>query len=112
MKRKFLFTALFTMAISTISTAFADTASFYANSLEGQLMKNGKPYNASAYTAASTKYPLNTLLKVSYKKKSVIVRVTDTGRFHKKHLDLSRSAFRHLEKDLGKGIIDVKVEEI
>ena len=87
-------------------------ASFYGTSNDGYAWKrtaSGEVMNPNKMTCASWYYPLGTWLKVSRKKKSVIVRVNDRGGYHR--LDLSPAAFKKLAP-LSRGIIQVRVEKV
>lgn len=75
---------------------------------------NGEKFNEQALTAASWKYPLGTLVKVTnlYNGKSVIVRINDRGpgrRLYAKGrvIDLTRGAFEQIA-DLKTGVIKIK----
>jgi rare lipoprotein A len=90
-------------------------ATFYHDSLHGDLMANGEPYDMwDPTTAASNLYPLGTRLKVTrvVTGQSIVVRVTDRGAFEPPLLvDLSYAAFVSLA-DPDDGRIRVIVEPI
>ena len=79
---------------------------------------NGEVFNMNAMTCASMIHPFGTILKVTNAKngKSVIVRVTDRGRFSSNKLDLTYGAWGKIA-DLDKngkpnyrsGILPIKV---
>ncbi len=77
-------------------------ASWYDCATPGQCSKskitaNGEKFNPNALTAAHRFYPFGTKLLVSYKGRSVVVRINDRGPFIKgRHIDLSRAAARKL----------------
>lgn len=72
-------------------------ASYYGRELEGQLMANGQPFDADAYTAAHKSLPFGTKLEVSYGGESVRVTVTDRGPYVAgRDLDLSLAAAQRL----------------
>ena len=58
---------------------------------------NGERFNPNALTAAHKSLPFGTKVRVTYKGKSVIVRINDRGPFIKgRHIDLSRAAARKI----------------
>jgi rare lipoprotein A len=80
-----------------------DRATWYGERERGKLMANGRPFNPDALTAASWNYPLGSKLKLVYRRKSVVVEVTDRGGARAfmqfgKVVDLSHAAFARLEK--------------
>jgi rare lipoprotein A len=86
-----------------ISTAQAETviASWYKH---GTKTANGERYNPHGFTAAHRTLPFGTVLLVTYKGKSVTVRINDRGPFIKgRKLDLSYGAARKI------GCIDVGI---
>lgn len=89
--------------------------SWYDCATPGQCSKSkrtasGEKFNPNAFTAAHPTYKFGTKLRVTYKGKSVIVRVNDRGPFIKgRHLDLSRAAARAINCP---GVCKVKVEKI
>lgn len=92
-------------------------ATHYSQRLEGKPMANGKPYRASAFTAACNLYPLGTLLKV-YNPVSGIgmyARVTDRTAKTKHGLpgiDLSDKVFDGLKLSRRKGWGLIRVEAV
>src|SRR5690349_12705111 len=106
------------LAAATISTtiSLALAAPAHASSMvssyywQGKATANGERYNSEALTAAHKTLPFGTRLRVSYKGKSVIVRVNDRGPFIKgRQLDLSRGAARELGM-LNAGVANVRVD--
>jgi rare lipoprotein A len=93
-----LFACLFLFA--TQASASSMVASWYDCATPGQCSKrkitaSGEKFNAKAHTAAHKSLPFGTRLKVTYKGRSVIVRVNDRGPYVKgRHLDLSKAAAR------------------
>ena len=98
-------------------------ASYYGNTYRyvngrARYTANGEVFNMHAMTCATTFYPFGTILKVTNTKngKSVIVRVTDRGRFSSNKLDLTYGAWGKIA-DLDKngkpnyqaGILPIKV---
>ena len=75
-------------------------ASFYGQGFHGKKTANGEIFNQHAMTAASNTYPFNTKLRVTCATtgKSVVVRINDTGGFHKygRSIDLSQGAAEKL----------------
>jgi rare lipoprotein A len=58
---------------------------------------NGEKFNPDGLTAAHKTYKYGTKLKVSYRGRSVVVRINDRGPFIKgRELDLSRGAARRI----------------
>ena len=83
-------------------------ATFY--NLEGNITKSGEIFKSNKMTCASNKFPIGAILKVTNKdnKRSVIVRVNDTGKMKDNVIDLSQGAFKKIAK-LEEGRINVKV---
>lgn len=105
--------ALFALWLSVVA-AHGQLASWYGDELRGRPMANGKPFNPSALTCASWRYPLGTRLRVSYGTRWVVVTVTDRGpnrRFKKRVIDLSHASFKRLA-DPKLGLIEVKIEKL
>jgi len=89
-------------------------ASWYGTQFHGRKTSNGERYDMFAMTAAHRSLPLPTYVKVTNLEngKSVVVRVTDRGPFHKDRLiDLSYVAAAKLGI-LGRGTGHVEVESI
>ena len=54
---------------------------------------NGEKFDPDGMTAAHKTYPFGTMMRVTHKDKSVVVRINDRGPFRKGYqLDLSRGA--------------------
>ena len=71
-------------------------ASYYGSE-SGNRTANGEPFDGSSLTAAHRSLPFGTRLQVSYRGKSVVVRINDRGPFLKgRHLDLSVAAARRI----------------
>ena len=69
-------------------------ASWYEH---GTRTANGERYNPDGLTAAHRNLPFNTKILLTRGDKTVIVRITDRGPFHKgRDLDLSRGAAKAL----------------
>ena len=86
-------------------------ATFY--NLEGNITKSGEVFKSNKMTCASNKFPIGAILKVTNKdnKRSVIVRVNDTGKMSNNVIDLSKGAFKKIAK-LEEGRINVRVSII
>ena len=82
------------------SNSKAVIASFYGKKFHGKKTANGEIFNQNAMTAASNIYPFNTRLRVTCATtgKSVVVRINDTGGFHKygRSIDLSQGTAEKL----------------
>lgn len=84
--------------------------SYYCCEHHGRKTASGAVFNENALTAAMpSRAHLGEVWKVYYGKKSVTVKITDTGAFAKygRGMDLSRGAFAKLAP-IGKGVIPVK----
>ena len=82
-------------------------ASWYGPGFDGRKTASGERFHANGYTAAHKTLPFGTKLRVTYKGRSVIVRVNDRGPFVKgRHLDLSKGAARAIGC---RGVCTVKV---
>jgi hypothetical protein len=98
-----------TAAIYPLETHFLKT-SYYHRKFLGRPTANGEKYDPESFTCAHRDFPFNTLLKVTYDDKSVVVRVNDRGPFrYGKSLDLSYAAARELGI-LHTGVQKVRVE--
>lgn len=72
------------------------TASYYGPE-SGNRTANGERFDGSGLTAAHRSLPFGTKLRVSYRGKSVVVRVNDRGPFIRgRALDLSLAAARRI----------------
>ncbi len=115
-KMKLLTTALVALIlIAAPSYASTMRSSWYDCAKPGECSKNkitanGEKFNPNALTAAHKTLPFGTLLRVTHKGRSVVVRINDRGPFIKgRHLDLSRAAARKIGCA---GVCTVKVEII
>lgn len=89
-------------------------ASWYGAEHHGGITASGSRFDQWAMTAAmASRSHLGEVWRVTYGKKSVVVRITDTGGFAKygRIIDLSRGAFRKLA-DEGKGVLPVCLEKL
>ena len=89
----------------------AQTATYYADSLQGRRMANGQTFSQSAMVAASNNYKLGTRLKVtnSNNRKSVVVTVAD--RCGRCSIDLSKAAFQRIAS-LKQGKVPVSISVV
>jgi rare lipoprotein A len=87
-------------------------ASFYHDSLHGNLTASGAPYDKRGYTAAHQQLPFGTWVSVVNleNNKRVLVQITDRGPFVEgRVIDLSRRAARALGM-LDEGVADVRID--
>ena len=106
-KGTMLAAATLTLALAAPAHASSMRSSYY---WEGNKTATGERYNSEGLTAAHKTLPFGTKLRVTYKGKSVMVRVNDRGPFVKgRQLDLSRGAARRLGM-LDAGVANVEVE--
>jgi rare lipoprotein A len=76
--------------------AHAETASYYGSE-SGRHTASGERFDPSAMTAAHRTLPFGTLVRVTYRGRSVVVRINDRGPFVKgRDIDLSQSAARRI----------------
>ena len=96
-----------------VRAAECGKASFYAEAHHGRTMANGRPFNMNAMTAASNTLPLGSNARITAGKRSVVVKITDTGGFGKygRIIDLSKAAFAKLAST-SKGVIRVCVTRV
>jgi rare lipoprotein A len=93
--------AAFLIAAPT-TYSHATIASWYDCAKPGECSKrkitaNGEKFNPNALTAAHRSLPFGTKVRVTYKGRSVVVRINDRGPFIKgRHIDLSRAAARKI----------------
>lgn len=105
-------TKLLTVILLLISTSsIAQTASWYGKPFHGRLTASGERYNMNALTAAHNSLPFGTMVLVTNlsNKKSVKVRINDTGGFKKygRAIDLSKKANDMIDCGLCKVTIKV-----
>jgi len=114
MKALALFAALFgwAQADAEVLRPLTGTASWYGKEYAGRIMANGRPFDPEALTCATYAYPLGTVLRVVYNRRTVRVIVTDRGPARRlgRLIDLSRAAFSELAPlDLGLVTVTVSV---
>jgi len=101
------------IAVMCIFCLCSFKASYYSDAFHGRKTVSGVIYDKNKLTCASNTHKLGARLKVTnmQNNKSVVVTVTDRGRFSKVTIDLSKKAFSTIA-ELKTGIIDVKVKVI
>lgn len=107
------FLIVFLFGISAMAGAEEGTASYYADSLDGNPTASGEPYNRKAMTAAHRTLPFGTTVKVTNlsNDKSVVVRINDRGPHTKNRvIDLSAAAAEKLGL-LDSGTARVRIEQ-
>ncbi len=90
-------------------------ASYYHDKFTGKRTASGEVFDNAKYTAAHSSLPFGTKIKVTNlkNKRSVVLTVTDRGPFTKgRSVDMSKRAFMDLTDNLGRGVLDVKVERL
>lgn len=90
------FAALWLVYVVPARAATCGLASYYGTE-SGSRTANGEPFNGTSMTAASRGLPFGTRLRVTYRGKSVVVRINDRGPFVRgRFLDLSKAAAAQL----------------
>lgn len=84
------------LMFSNLAHAKEAVASWYGPGFHLKRTASGEIFNQNAFTTAHNSLPFGTIVKVSYKGKSVNVKVNDTGGFKKygRQFDLSKGAAR------------------
>jgi len=92
---KSIATAILLISVTSLSEATTLKTSFYQS---GKVTASGERFSPYGATAASNSYKFGTKLKLSYKGKSVIICVNDTGNFGKYHrsLDVTKGVAQRL----------------
>lgn len=86
-------------------------ASWYGQDFHGRLTSSGESYNMHGMTAAHTRLPFGTHVRVTNQNngRSVVVKINDRGPFHSDRiLDLSYKAARKLDM-IGDGSVPVRI---
>ncbi len=87
-------------------------ASWYGKKFHGHRTSSGEPFNMYAMTAAHTRLPLPTYVRVTNLKngRSIVVRVNDRGPFHANRIiDLSYAAAKKLGITAkGTGLVEIR----
>ncbi|MCC9042024.1 septal ring lytic transglycosylase RlpA family protein [Myroides sp. M-43] len=89
-------------------------ASYYHDKFTGRKTASGAVFNNKEYTAAHKSLPFGTKVKVTNlkNKRFVILTITDRGPFVKgRNIDMSKKAFSDLTDNVGRGVLDVKIEK-
>jgi rare lipoprotein A len=111
---------IFLLMMSIVGSLWAEEgqegdASYYADSLHGNLTASGEPYDKNALTAAHRTLPFGTKVKVTYLKtgKSVKVVINDRGPHVKSRvIDVSGAAAKEVGLvDDGHGIVKLEIFE-
>jgi rare lipoprotein A len=106
----FIYLLLLSFAVSAASGE--GTASYYADSLQGNPTASGEPYDKDALTAAHRSLPFGTRVKVTNlgNGKSVVVRINDRGpHVESRIIDVSGAAASKLGM-ISSGTAEVKLE--
>lgn len=83
--------------VATPAISYASTASWYGNQFHGRKTASGERFNQHAMTAAHRTLAFGTLVRVTHKGKSVVVRINDRGPFIRgRTIDLSKGAARKI----------------
>lgn len=95
--KKLLLIIVTTAMLCTSAGAVTVKASWYGPGFHGRKTASGERFNQWAMTAAHKTLKFGTRVKVTYKGRSVIVRINDRGPFTKgRTLDLSKGAARKI----------------
>lgn len=87
-------------------------ASWYGDDLHGGPTASGEVFNQYDLTAAHKTIPFNSIVAVTYKDRTVYVRINDAGPYYgERIIDLSKEAARKLDM-LEVGVAKVKLELI
>ena len=93
--------------VMATTPAHAETASWYGPGFHGRKTASGERFDQHARTAAHKTLPFGTLLAVTHKGKTIVVRVNDRGPFvHGREIDLSAAAAREIGLR-GVGIVSI-----
>jgi rare lipoprotein A len=86
-------------------------ASWYGGKFHGRKTANGERFNKNSLTAAHKTIPFNSIVEVTYRGKSVLVRINDAGPYHgNRIIDLSEKAARDLGMiGAGTGNVTLKI---
>lgn len=85
------------------------TASWYGPGFHGRKTANGEIFDMYKITAAHKTLPFGTRVRITYKGKSIIVRINDRGPYIKgRDIDLSYAAAKELGM-LEEGVVKVRI---
>ena len=88
--------ASFFLLVTPVRACEVMVASHYGAE-SGSVTANGERFTGKGMTAAHKTLPFGTKLRVTYRGKSVVVRINDRGPFVRgRHLDLSTAAARKI----------------
>ena len=105
-----LVAALFILSTPVLACSHMVASHYGAES--GSVTANGERFTGKGMTAAHKTLPFGTKLRVTYRGKSVVVRINDRGPFVRgRHLDLSTAAARHIGMTRA-GVATVCVEKL
>lgn len=96
--RAILAALIFCVTVSTMPSrsAVAEIASYYGME-SGPRTASGERFDPNAMTAAHRSLPFGTLVRVTYRGRSVVVRINDRGPFVRgRDIDLSQGAARRI----------------
>lgn len=97
MFRSMMIALALTVAVPATSYASNAVASWYGPGFHGKRTANGERFNQWAMTAAHKSLPFGTLVRISHKGRSVIVRINDRGPFIRgRTIDLSKGAAQRI----------------
>ena len=96
-----------------VQFSHAQSATFYADRYEGKRTANGDIFRQNKLTCASNDYRFGTILRVTYNKKFVDVRVNDrmNDTIHNV-IDLSKYAFSLIGDTIKGRLMNIKVKII
>lgn len=109
--RKILMSMILVVMVLSVK-AKEGVASYYHDSLHGNLTANGEIYKTNKISCAHKTLPFGTILKITNKRngKVVIARVNDRGPFIKgRDVDLSRKAAEQIGM-VQRGVIKIEYE--
>jgi rare lipoprotein A len=82
---------------AAVSITRAEIASWYGPGLSGRHTASGERFNPKAMTAAHRTLPFGTRLRITYRGRSIVVRINDRGPYVRgRDIDLSQGAARAL----------------
>ena len=94
---KYILALILSLFLITESHAAKVKASWYGPGFHGRKTASGERFNQNAMTAAHKTLKFGTLVRVTYKGRSVTVRINDRGPFTKgRTIDLSKAAARKI----------------
>ena len=97
------------LAVIYADSAYAGKASYYGKQHHGKRTASGERFNMNAMTCAHRKAPFGTIIRVSYRGRTVACRVNDRGPFVRgRVLDLSYGAAKQIGL-VGRGVATVSL---